>query len=59
LRVFTSRRIAAQISESWALKGQFPSVAERANSPKNELFGAVACLKPGLMEFNDPLYQHF
>jgi hypothetical protein len=32
-------------------------LAKRVNSPKGEFFGAVAGLKPGLMEFNHPLDQ--
>jgi hypothetical protein len=57
LRVSTSSRIATQTSKSQVLKGQFFPVAERADSPKNKLFGALTRLKPDLVELSYPLYQ--
>jgi hypothetical protein len=32
-------------------------MTERADSPKNKFFGAMACLEPSLAEFSHSLYQ--
>jgi hypothetical protein len=45
------------VNQPQTFEGQFLRATERADSPKNELFGAVTRLKPGLMELGHPFHQ--
>jgi hypothetical protein len=46
-----------QIDEPRALKCQLLPVAEWVDSPKDELFSIVSCLKPAPTKINHPFYQ--
>jgi hypothetical protein len=54
---FTLSRFATGIEQPRAFKCQLLPTAKGANSPKMELFDAVARLEPGLAEFGHALDQ--
>jgi hypothetical protein len=51
----TTSRITAGIGHPRAFESQCLPAAEGANSPKMKFFNAMACLEPGLAEFNNML----
>jgi hypothetical protein len=52
---FTVSRFATGIGQPWAFECQLLPMAKGPNSPKVELFDAVAHLEPGLTEFGHVL----
>jgi hypothetical protein len=53
----TSSRLVAWIGEPHAFICQLVPVIERANPPKGEFFGALACPKTSIVKFNHPFDQ--
>jgi hypothetical protein len=52
---FTLSRFTTGIRQPRAFECQLLLTAKEVNSPKMELFDAVACLEPGLVEFGHAL----